>query len=132
LDENTTNKKEILYCFPFLYDQTLLEVFGHIERNTSKYRICNGNLPMNMAYLTYFLRHFNVFFGDIFRLLYRVHQFCSSSEFLSFIFLTFNPITTNAKSCSNLAEIFNVASFIYLKNIIFYALIFYLALLKSY
>ncbi len=42
------------------------------------------------------------------------------------------PLTTNAKSCSDLAEIFSVGSFIYLKNIIFYALIFYLALLKSY
>jgi hypothetical protein len=43
-----------------------------------------------------------------------------------------NPLTTNAKSCSDWAEIFSIASFIYLKNIIFYALIFYLALLKSY
>jgi hypothetical protein len=43
-----------------------------------------------------------------------------------------SPLTTNAKSCSDLAEIFSVSSFIYLKNIIFYALIFYLALLKSY
>jgi hypothetical protein len=41
-------------------------------------------------------------------------------------------LTTNAKSCSDLAEIFSVASFIYLKNIIFYAFIFYLARLKSY
>ncbi len=39
---------------------------------------------------------------------------------------------TNTKSCSDLAEIFSVTSFIYLKNIIFYTFIFYLALLKSY
>jgi hypothetical protein len=51
---------------------------------------------------------------------------------LGFHLFCFNPLTTNAKSCSDLAEIFSVASFIYLKNIIFYALIFYLALLKSY
>ncbi len=49
-----------------------------------------------------------------------------------FAVISSNPLTTNAKSCSDLAEIFSIGSFIYLKNIIFYALIFYLALLKSY
>jgi hypothetical protein len=34
--------------------------------------------------------------------------------------IRFNPLTTSAKSCSNLAEIFSTATFIYLKNIIFY------------
>jgi hypothetical protein len=43
-----------------------------------------------------------------------------------------NPLTTNAKRCSDWAEIFSVASFIYLKNIINHALISYLTLLKSY
>jgi hypothetical protein len=45
---------------------------------------------------------------------------------------TFNPLMTNIKSCSDWAKIFSIASVIYFKNIIFYALIFYLALLKSY
>jgi hypothetical protein len=39
---------------------------------------------------------------------------------------TLNPLTTSAKSCSDWAEIFSTASFIYLKNIIFYVLIFIL------
>ncbi len=51
---------------------------------------------------------------------------------LTFSSFALNPLKTNAKSCFDLAEIFSVGSFIYLKNIIFYALIFYLALLKSY
>jgi hypothetical protein len=38
---------------------------------------------------------------------------------------------TKAKSCFDRAEIFSVASFIDLKNITFYALIFTHALLKS-
>jgi hypothetical protein len=38
----------------------------------------------------------------------------------------------NGKSCFDWAEIFSVTFFIYFKNIIFYSLIFYLALLKSY
>jgi hypothetical protein len=41
------------------------------------------------------------------------------------------PLTTSAKSCSDWAEIFSTASFIYLKNIIFYVLIFYLGLQKK-
>jgi hypothetical protein len=42
----------------------------------------------------------------------------------------YNPLTPSGESCSDWAENFSVASFIYLKNIMFYALIFYLALLK--
>jgi hypothetical protein len=41
-----------------------------------------------------------------------------------------NPLRPSAESCSDWAEIFRVDLFIYLKNILFYALIFYLALLK--
>jgi hypothetical protein len=43
---------------------------------------------------------------------------------IKFLRFNVNPLTTNAKSCSDLAEIFSVASFIYLKNIIFYTFIF--------
>ncbi len=43
-----------------------------------------------------------------------------------------NPLTPSGESCSDLAEIFSMTSFNYLKNILFYTLIFYLALLKSY
>jgi hypothetical protein len=35
-----------------------------------------------------------------------------------------NPSTLNAKSSSDWAEIISIGSFIYLKNIVFYALIF--------
>ncbi len=62
-------------------------------------------------------------------MLAKYHTSCDlSKEWI----LEVNPLTTNAKNCSDLAEIFRVGTFIYLKNIIFYALIFYLALLKSY
>jgi hypothetical protein len=44
----------------------------------------------------------------------------------------YNPLMTNAKSSSDWAESFSTVSFLYLKNIIFYALIFYFALLKIY
>jgi hypothetical protein len=43
-----------------------------------------------------------------------------------------NPLRPSGESCSDLAEIFSMASFNFLKNILFYTLIFYLALLKSY
>ncbi len=37
-------------------------------------------------------------------------------------FKLINPLTTSAKSCSDWAEIFSTASFIYFKNIIFYVI----------
>jgi hypothetical protein len=43
-----------------------------------------------------------------------------------------NPLTLSGESCSDWAENFSVASFIYLQTIMLNALIFYLALLKSY
>ncbi len=43
-----------------------------------------------------------------------------------------NPLRPSAESCSDWAENFRVALFIYLKNILFNAFIFYLAPLKSY
>jgi hypothetical protein len=47
-------------------------------------------------------------------------------------FLNLNPLTPSGESCSDLAENVSMTSFHYLKNILFYTLIFYLALLKSY
>ncbi len=47
-------------------------------------------------------------------------------------FIDLNPFRPSDESCSDWAENFRVALFIYLKNILFYAPIFYLALLKSY
>ncbi len=44
--------------------------------------------------------------------------------------LLLNPLRSSTKGCSDWAENFRVALFTYLKNILFYALIFYLALLK--
>jgi hypothetical protein len=54
------------------------------------------------------------------------------NAFLPFLIEFVNPLTPSRESCSDWAENFSVASFNYLKNIMFYALIFYLALLKSY
>jgi hypothetical protein len=47
-------------------------------------------------------------------------------------FQRLNPLRPSGKSCSDLAEIFSMAFFNFLKNILFFILIFYLALLKSY
>jgi hypothetical protein len=43
-----------------------------------------------------------------------------------------HPLTPSGENFTDSAENFSVASFIFVKNIMFYALIYYLALLKGY